>query len=104
MERILRQRAYHKADMEEMARHMDNLEREYNTLRHSGSPMIMDSLLEVIEQLKQTRKNYEEDIDTYAFDYKDFFNKTVQNREKVYQLYNLQKDGDVDSDDEEQKE
>ena len=77
MERILRHRAYHEDDKEEMARHMDNLEKEYNGLRLGGAPMIMDSLLEVIEQLKQMRKNYEEDIDTYAFDYKDFFNKTV---------------------------
>ena len=40
----------------------------------------MDAMLEIMENLKTIRKNYEEDPDMYDFDYKLFLDKTVLER------------------------
>jgi hypothetical protein len=40
----------------------------------------MDAMLEIIENLKTIRKNYEEDPEMYDFDYKTYLDGTVKDR------------------------
>lgn len=59
----------------------------------------MDVLLETIENLKVLKKNHEEDPENYGFDYKEFLDNTVKDREKVYRIKAL--DNEIeDSEDE----
>jgi len=81
--RVLRRREYTEEDAHEMQSNMEVLEKEFNRLA-TKQPIILDSMLETMEGLKQMRKNYEGEPDIYSFDYKRELDGVVRDRPKVY--------------------
>lgn len=93
---------YRQQERDQLLTHLELLEKEYEELRRQYQPLMMDSLLETINSLKQIQKNYETEVELYAFDYKAFFDRTVAGREKVYRLYHfLKKEEDTDDSEDE---
>ena len=88
-DKVRRARHYGPLEKEEMEDNMQHLEREFNSLRDK-QPVIMDSMLETLENLKSMRRNYELDPDVYDFDYKTFLDKTVADRARVYEHRKLE--------------
>ena len=64
---------------------LNSLENEFNRLR-GQEPIIMDAMLEALEQMKAMKRNYEQLPDLYHYDYKDNLDRTVKERQKVYEL------------------
>ena len=60
---------------------------------------MLDALLETINTMKEVQRNYEQEVELYAFDYKNFFDKSVSNRERVYNLQLIPHDDTDESDD-----
>jgi hypothetical protein len=46
----------------------------------------MDTMLEILENLKSLKRNHEEMPGLYNFDYKDCLDTQIREREKVYGL------------------
>lgn len=88
-DKVRRARHYGPVEKEEMEDNMKHLEQEFNSLRDK-QPVIMDSMLETLENLKSMRRNYEADPDVYDFDYKTFLDNTVADRLKVYEHRKLE--------------
>lgn len=80
---VLKARTYSQEDAEVMENLTTVLEKEFNRLS-AKQPIIMDSMLETMENLKQMKKNYESEPDIYSFDYKKELDHTVKDRPKVY--------------------
>ena len=78
-DKLMKLRRYGPAEKEEMEENVNMLQKEFNHLRDK-QPVIMDAMLEIMENLKTIKKNYEEDPDMYDFDYKVFLDKTVLER------------------------
>lgn len=62
-----------------------NLNEEFNRLREKQA-LCMDALLEVIDQLKEMKKNYEENPSLYNFDYKEELKGLVHSRYRIYEM------------------
>ena len=62
---------------------MENLSKEYNSLRIQKA-LVIDALLETIENLKELKRNIDEDCDSFIFDYKFELNSVVKYREHIY--------------------
>ena len=83
-DKVRKARHFGPVEREEMDDIMKHLEEEFNSLRDK-QPVIMDSMLETLENLKTMRRNFEADPDVYDFDYISFLDNTVTERQKVYE-------------------
>ncbi len=49
----------------------------------------MDALLEIIDQMKEMRKNYEENLELYNYNYEEELKGLVKGRERIYEVREL---------------
>lgn len=82
---ILAKRVFHEEQRDDLNDIIAVLEREFNELRDKH-PVILDSMLETMENMKAMQKNYDELPSLYGFDYKSSLDTTVVQRKKVYEI------------------
>jgi hypothetical protein len=85
--RVVKNKRYEEPERLEMEALQNNLNGEFNKLREKQA-LVMDALLEVIDQLKDMKKNYEENPYLYNYNFKEELKGLVHSRYRIYEIRN----------------
>eukprot|EP00347_Sterkiella_histriomuscorum_P019077 403343044 len=86
--RVLKTKVYEEKESKQLNHLLKVLTEQFNQLR-DRQPIILDALLETIEQLKQMKKNYDENKFLYNYDYKDELAGLVKTRYRIYETRDI---------------
>lgn len=83
--RVVRTKRYEEGERREHAVLLAQLSEEFNKLRDKEA-ICMDALLEIIDQMKEMKKNYEENIHLYNYNFTEELKGLVKGRERIYEI------------------
>lgn len=84
---IVKTKKYGEIEAAEMEALLESLTEQFNALRDK-QPVVMDALLEALDQLKDLKKNIEENPFLYNFDFREELKGLVGHRYRIYEIRN----------------